>query len=250
MLVMEWTFIIPAFFVIALIYASAGFGGGSSYIALLAVVGLSFTLVRSSALLCNIMVVSGSLMLLYRNQNLNLRQVFPLVVLSVPMAFVGGLVPIEKKTFLVLLGSLLVISSLLIWFRHRQHSLTKKDYPLWLMVIIGGVIGFVSGLVGIGGGIFLAPVLYMMKWAKSKDIAGATAFFIVTNSIAGLAGQLTAGTFTWEPMVLFLLLAVLAGGQLGVRITVYRISNFVLSRIVAVVIFTAGVRVLYSQLQL
>lgn len=250
MIVMEWTFIIPAFFVIAMIYASAGFGGGSSYIALLAVVGLSFTLVRSSALLCNIMVVSGSLVLLYRNKNLNLEQIFPLVAMSVPMAFAGGLVPIDKKTFLELLGALLVISSVLIWFRYQHELLIKRQYPKWLMIIIGGAIGFISGLVGIGGGIFLAPVLYMMKWAKSKDIAGATAFFIVVNSIAGLAGQLTAGTFTWEPMVLLLLLAVLAGGQLGIRITVYRMSNFLLSRIVAVVIFTAGVRVLYSQIQL
>jgi len=244
---MEWTYLIPAFFLIALIYASVGFGGGSSYIALLAVVGLSFTLVRTSALLCNILVVSGSLILLYRSNNLPFKNSWPLVILSIPMAFAGGLVPIDKKTFLVLLGSLLVISAVLMWFRNKYSSEISKNYPLWISAVIGGVIGFLSGLVGIGGGIFLAPVLYMMKWGKSKDIAGATAFFIVVNSIAGLAGQLTAGTFTWEPMVFLLLLAVLIGGQLGIRVTVYRISNFVLSRIVAAVVFVAGARVLYSQ---
>lgn len=242
---MESSFLLPAFFVIAFVYASGGFGGGSGYIALLVIAGLALPLVRSTALLCNLLVAGSSLVLLYRSGYLRLHRSIPLVLLSVPMAFAGGMIAIDRTPYLVLLAVLLIVSAALMWFRSSRTP-TAGGLPPWTAVLTGGGIGLVSGLVGIGGGIFLAPVLYFTRWGTAKEIAGATTAFIAVNSLAGLAGQLTADTLTWQPEVLLLLAAVFAGGQLGMRLTIRRLSPLLLSRAVATLVLVAGIRLLVS----
>ncbi|MBR9921381.1 MAG: sulfite exporter TauE/SafE family protein [Bacteroidetes bacterium] len=240
------------FFGIALLYSSAGFGGGSSYLAILALYGLEMFQVRSTALLCNIMVVTGSVILFYRSGWLDFRRAAPLAIASVPAAFVGGWLPVEPRVFYLTLGTSLLFASLLMWFQPR---LSAKAYeksiesdapkPRWLGPLIGGGIGFLSGMVGIGGGIFLAPVLYFIGWDIPKKIAAIAAFFILVNSMSGMFGQMTNPEFhiDWA-FSLLLMVAVFIGGQIGVRTTIRQLSQRSVLRITAILIFVVSVRIL------
>ncbi|MDX5421050.1 MAG: sulfite exporter TauE/SafE family protein [Hymenobacteraceae bacterium] len=243
------------FFVIAFVYASVGFGGGSSYLAILAMYALPFQELRLIALLCNVIVVTGSTILFIRNRQVEWRKIIPLVLLSVPMAFLGASMRIEQDTFFILLGISLLFAATLLWIRKRaadpadvvvakQHSYTRDGF-------LGGSIGLLSGMIGIGGGIFLSPVLNLTKWDTPKKIAATASFFILVNSISGIAGQLShlpaSVDFT---RILLLGIAVLAGGQLGSRIAIAKFNPVVIRRITAVLIFVAGLEVLYKHLPL
>lgn len=241
------------FFVIAFVYASVGFGGGSSYLAILAMYTFPFQEIRLIALFCNVVVVTGGTILFIRNKQVNWKKIIPLTLASVPMAFLGASLQIEQDTFFVLLGLSLLFAAVLLWVRKRntatetvvegEEKHTARDG------ILGGSIGLLSGMVGIGGGIFLSPVLNLIKWDTAKKIAATASFFILVNSVAGIAGQLTqlppAIDFT---RILLLGIAVLAGGQLGSRIAIAKFNPLVIRRITAVLIFFAGLEVLYKHL--
>ena len=234
------------FFGVALLYSSAGFGGGSSYLAILVLFDLAMFQVRSTALLCNIVVVAGSVYIFYRSGWLDFRRAAPLALTSIPAAFIGGWLPIEPTLFYLLLGISLLSAALLMWFQPRLPvEGTPKKGARWLGPLIGGGIGFLSGMVGIGGGIFLAPVLYFIRWDIPKRIAAVAAFFILVNSISGMLGQMTNPAFKIEwAFSLYLMLAVLAGGQIGVRLTINKLSPASIKRITALLIFLVGIRLL------
>lgn len=234
------------FFIIAVLYSASGFGGGSSYLATLALFPIEFTSIRFIALLCNIIVVTGSSYLFYKSGLLKFKRLAPLIGLSIPMSFLGGSFKLESTTFFIVLGITLFIASLSMLFTSK---ITRKKLPLFSNAIIGGGIGFISGLVGIGGGIFLSPVLHISRWHNPKIIAATTALFILVNSIAGLFGQVLNNDINIENyLLIYLLLAVFIGGQIGSRLTIKKLKPIIVRRISAFLILSVSIRILYQYL--
>ncbi|AMC12193.1 hypothetical protein Lupro_04280 [Lutibacter profundi] len=250
-LLLNWE-IILLFFFIAILYSSVGFGGGSSYLAVLALTSLTFIHIRAIALLCNIVVVSGGSYIYIKNNLFNWKKIIPLVLMSVPMAFLGGYLKISQKFFFILLGVTLFIAAVLMW---SSKFITKKSKESNFQnstakdVSYGGVIGFISGMVGIGGGIFLSPLLHLTKWDTPKRIAATSSFFILVNSIAGLSGQYLNPNFSIEPTItLILMFTVLIGGQIGSRLSVKFISPIKLKKGTSILIAFVALRILWKHL--
>jgi uncharacterized membrane protein YfcA len=248
---MEASIIILAisFFLIALIYSSVGFGGGTSYLALL---GQSFFFVsqpqiKTTALLCNIIVVTGGTYIFYKNGKLDLRKSWPFLAASVPFAFIGGFWKLNDAIFFIILGASLVLAALLLWLKPKEEKPSQNDSTP-LNFGLGGGIGFLSGLVGIGGGIFLSPILHLIRWDDAKKISALASVFILVNSISGLAGQLSQKPHIDWASVAPLLLAVLIGGQIGSRLGASRFNPIHIKRVTALLIFFAGLNILKDHL--
>ena len=239
------------FFVTAALYASVGFGGGSTYNALLVMADTDTRVMPLIALACNIIVVSGNVVRYYRARLLTLRRYLPLVILSIPMAWLGGSLPISQKLFIGLLALALIFAGIrLLWSSVREDpdSDTTSSSKLGPMptAVIGGGVGFYAGLVGIGGGIFLAPILHFARWGSAKAIAAACSFFILVNSIAGLAGQSSKlvdmgqieAAYAYWP----LLPAVFFGGLIGNYMGVFKLSEIWVKRLTAILILYVALR--------
>ncbi len=249
---MDFYILLASFFIIALIYSSVGFAGGSSYLAVLSLslFGLAFPIIRSTALFCNIIVATGGVFVFYREGKLSLKECWPYMVISVPMAYVGGFWPIKEGTFFILLGMTLVTVPFFLWFQPQENGGAEVDTKSILQKsTLGGAIGFLSGLVGIGGGIFLSPALHLLRWSEPKRISAIASLFILVNSIGGLAGQFNRGIpdFRWQFLVP-LLAAVLVGGQIGSRLGAKSFNAVYIRRITAVLIFIAGANILKDHL--
>ena len=206
------------FFLTAILYSSVGFGGGSTYLALLLIWGIPFQVFPIIALCCNIIVVSGNCFNYIKAGSVNIKLLSPFLILSVPFAFIGGSLQLDKNFFEILLFIVLTIAGLLLLLKFRSFDETKEvnNIPKMISFIIGGVIGFISGVVGIGGGIFLSPVLLLIKAGKTRHIATTASLFIFINSISGLIGQSTKSYIFIEIYNYWpLFLIVLIGGQLG-----------------------------------
>ena len=243
------------FFAVAFIYASVGFGGGSSYLAILALYALPFKEMRLIALICNIIVVTGGTIIFIKNKQVNWKKILPLALLSVPMAFLGATIKLSQDTFFIILGCSLIVAAILLWIRTRKiisEDLNTAQPNTYLKDgLLGGSIGLLSGMVGIGGGIFLSPLLNLIKWDTPKKIAATASIFILVNSIAGIAGQLTnlQGDFNII-RILLLCIAVFLGGQLGSRMGAIRFNPVVIRRMTAILVFAAGVEVLFKHVKL
>ena len=207
------------FFITATIYSSVGFGGGSTYLALLLIWGIPYSVFPLVALSCNIIVVSGNCFNYIRAGNLNLKLLTPYLIGSIPFAFIGGSLPVDKKIFELILFLVLTIAGLSLLLNFRSYDDKSKIYkkiPYSLSVIIGGILGLISGIVGIGGGIFLSPILFLLKVAKPNHIVATTSLFILLNSVFGIIGQLTKNSeFSDVHDYFYLLIAVFIGGQIG-----------------------------------
>ena len=240
--------LITAFFFIAVIYSSVGFGGGSSYLALLALMGVHFEIIRPAALLCNVIVVSGGTYIFWRSGALDMKKSWPFMLLSIPMAFIGGLWKIENESmFFVLLGICLILAAVLLWVQPVPRSQKHFENPL-MSAGLGGTIGFLSGLVGIGGGIFLSPILNLMNWDEPRRISALASLFILVNSLSGLAGQVTKDPGLDWRFITPLLMAVLLGGQVGSRLGARRFNPVYIKKITSIVIFIAAVKILRDHL--
>ncbi len=250
-LILNWE-IILLFFVIAILYSSVGFGGGSSYLAVLALTSLAFIHIRAIALLCNIVVVSGGTYIYIKNKLFNWKKIVPLVLISVPMAFIGGYLKINQTFFYILLGITLLIAAILMWtskYITKKAEQTAFKNSISKDVTYGGGIGFISGMVGIGGGVFLAPLLHLTKWDTPKRIAATSSFFILVNSIAGLGGQFLNPNFSIEPtLTIILMFTVLIGGQIGTRLSTKFISPVKLKKGTALLISFVALRILWKHL--
>ena len=248
----NWQIII-AFFVIAILYSSVGFGGGSSYLAVLALFGLAFGQIRSTALLCNIMVVSSNVFLYYRQGIIDWNKITPLVILSIPLAFLGGFLKITETLFFILLGCTLLFAALSMWSSKsvKQEKESMARITSIKSTAIGGVIGFISGMVGIGGGIFLSPVLHLSYWDSPKKIAAAASFFILINSIFGILGQYYNPNFdvNWE-LTSLLMIAVFTGGQIGHRLSNQLFTPIQLKKATAVLIAFVSLRIIWKYILL
>ena len=243
--------IILLFFVIAILYSSVGFGGGSSYLAVLALTGIAFTQIRSTALLCNIVVVIGNVFLYSKQKMYNWKKVIPLVIFSIPLAFIGGFLKINQTFFFILLGFTLLFAAITMWISKKIISSEEKTPNLNTSknVAYGGIIGFVSGMVGIGGGIFLAPLLHLTNWDVPKKIAATASLFILVNSVSGLLGQYSNPDFyiNWN-LTSVLLISVLIGGQIGNRVSNRLLTPIQLKKATAILIAFVSIRILVKYL--
>ena len=234
------------FFITAILYSSVGFGGGSTYLALLLIWGIPYYIFPVIALICNIIVVSGNSINYSRAGNFNLRLLAPYLVGSVPFAFIGGSIIIEKELFEVLLFLVLSIAgvSLLIQNKSFEDRKIKYNQPsIYLSFFIGSLLGLISGIVGIGGGIFLSPILFLLKAAPPKQIVTTASFFILINSISGVLGQLTKDIVydqIFNYWILFL--AVFIGGQIGNFINLKIFSNRSLALVTACLVIFVAIR--------
>jgi hypothetical protein len=243
------------FFVTALLYASVGFGGGSTYSALLVLNETDYRILPSISLVCNLIVVAGGTWRFAAAGHLNFARIAPFVAASAPLAFIGGRIPVSEILFTGLLGASLAAAGARMLVKSEPPKAAAAAAPaLWLAVPTGAAIGLLSGVVGIGGGIFLAPVLHLLRWDTARAIAGACSFFILVNSLFGLAGQLArlqdlgllAGFAPYWP----LFPAVLIGGQIGSRLGSSHLSEPLLRRLTALLVLYVAVRLLLRWLQM
>lgn len=249
-LVSNWH-IILLFFAVAILYSSVGFGGGSSYLAILALTGIAYTQIRSTALLCNIIVVTGNVFFFQKEKLYCWKKVIPLVVFSVPFAFLGGYLRISQAFFFILLGITLLFAAITMWISKRitANSNTIENLSLSKNASYGGIIGFISGMVGIGGGIFLAPLLHLTHWDIPRRIAATASFFILVNSISGLIGQYMNPDFTIDwALTSILLVIVFVGGQIGSRISNRFFTPTQLKKATAILIAFVSLRILWKHL--
>ncbi len=249
LIITHWD-IIVLFFFIALLYASIGFGGGSSYLAVLALTGMAYTQIRSIALLCNIIVVTSNVFLYGKHQLYDWKKVMPLVVLSLPLAFIGGYLKITETLFFILLsGCLLLAAFAMVFSKRKEEAILPKKTSVLMNSGLGGVVGFISGMVGIGGGIFLAPILHLTHWDTPKKIAATASLFILVNSLAGLGGQVFNPQFSieWE-ITLILLVTVFLGGLIGQQLSQKLMSPNRLKKSTAILIAFIGLKILLDRL--
>ena len=237
------------FLVTSILYSSVGFGGGSTYLALLMIWGIPYFVFPVIALSCNVIVVSGNCFNYIRVGNLNLRLLYPYLIGSIPLAYVGGSLPIDKQLFEILLFIVLLVAGILLLFNFKSYDDRDESYrkiPIFISVLIGGSLGFISGIVGIGGGIFLSPILFLIRAGRPKHIVTTASLFILINSISGLIGQLTKNAVLMEIQNYWYLLAVVfIGGQIGnflnLKIFKARILALLTAYLVLFVAFRIGI---------
>jgi uncharacterized membrane protein YfcA len=234
------------FLITAILYSSVGFGGGSTYLALLLIWDIPFYIFPVIALLCNIIVVTGNSINYVKAGNYNYKLLIPFLIGSIPMAFLGGTLSINKEIFEILLFLVLSIAGVLLLINNRSYvekNIIIKKINSFFSILIGSLIGLISGIVGIGGGVFLSPILFLLKADKPKNIVTSASLFILINSISGILGQLTKETILKQILLYSpLFIAVLIGGLLGNCLNLKIFSNRVLVIITSILVIFVSIR--------
>ena len=240
------------FFITAILYSSVGFGGGSTYLALLLIWDVPYYIFPVIALFCNIIVVTGNSINYVRAGNHNLKLLIPFLIGSIPLAFIGGTLVIEKEIFEILLFLILSIAGVLLLINNKDYDDKKiiiKKLNYFISILIGSILGLISGLVGIGGGIFLSPILFLLKADKPKNIVTTASLFILINSIFGIFGQLTKENvlnelISYLPLFLVVLIGGLVGNYLNLKIFSNRTLALITSFLVILVAFRMGFKII------
>jgi uncharacterized membrane protein YfcA len=238
--------LLPLFFVAAFAYSSVGHGGGSAYLAIMAFTTLEHTTIRSTALVLNIIVATAGFISYHRAQHFSPRLLLPFAIFSIPAAYFGGLRPLSPQTFSLILGATLALTAARLAFLSKpieaRAHLSRKT--LWIFgPPIGVTLGLLAGMVGVGGGIFLSPVLLFLGWADAKKTAAVSAAFIVLNSISGLTAQMQKTTMDWA-LIAPLAVTVLVAGTVGSRLGANRFTPVWLQRLLAAVLIVASYHLL------
>jgi uncharacterized membrane protein YfcA len=237
-------FIILAIFVVAILYSSIGHGGASGYLAVMAFFSIAPNVTRPTALLLNVFVASIAFLQFYRAKHFDWKIFFPFAVTSIPFAFVGGMINLPTPVYKIILGAVLIFAAvrLALNFTSEKESAAPK---VWVALIIGAVIGLLSGLVGVGGGIFLTPILLFFNWTETKKAAGVSALFILVNSISGLLGNYKQVT-ELSTQVWFWIIAATIGGVIGATLGSQYFNSLTLRRVLAVVLLMAGAKLIFT----
>ena len=234
------------FFVTAILYSSVGFGGGSTYLALLLIWEIPYYIFPVIALICNIIVVSGNTFNYIRAKNHNFALLTPFLIGSIPMAFIGGTLVIQKEIFEIMLFIVLSFAGVLLLINNKSYdekNIEIKKLHFLISLIIGSILGFISGVVGIGGGIFLSPILFLLKADKPKVISTTASIFILVNSISGILGQLTKTNILSEIIVYMpLFICVFVGGLLGNYLNLKVFSSRLLAIITSILVIFVAIR--------
>lgn len=234
--------IVFAVFVVAVLYSSVGHGGASGYLAVMAFAAISPNITRPTALILNVFVASIAFVQFYREKHFDWKIFAPFAITSVPLAFIGGMISLPTNIYKIVLGAVLILAAIRLAINLKNEN--EPHAPkIWLCLIIGAILGFLSGLVGVGGGIFLTPILLLMNWTETKKAAGISAIFILVNSISGLAGnyaqvsQLSSSVFIW-------IVVAIIGGIIGSTLGSKRFNSLTLRRVLAIVLLFAGVKLI------
>ena len=232
------------FFITAILYSSVGFGGGSTYLALLLIWDIPYYIFPVIALFCNIIVVTGNSINYVRAGNHNFKLLLPFLIGSIPLAFFGGTLIINKEIFEILLFLVLSVAGVLLLINNKSYedkNLVTKKLNSFISIFIGSILGLISGIIGIGGGIFLSPILFLLKADKPKTIVTTASLFILINSISGILGHLSKENVLNEAFLYWpLFLAVLIGGLFGNYLNLKIFSNRILALMTSfLVIFVA-----------
>jgi len=238
------------FFITAILYSSVGFGGGSTYLALLLIWDIPYYIFPVIALLCNIIVVTGNSFNYVRAGNHNFKLLMPFLIGSIPMAFYGGTLIIDKKIFEILLFLVLSVAGSLLLINNKSYlekNLIIKKLNSFISILIGSILGLISGIVGIGGGIFLSPILFLLKADIPKNIVTTASLFILVNSVSGILGQLTKEIVLNEVKLYWpLFLSVLIGGLFGNYLNLKIFSNRVLAVITSLLVIFVAFRMAFK----
>ena len=239
------------FFITAILYSSVGFGGGSTYLALLLIWNIPYYIFPIIALICNIIVVTGNSINYIRAGNHNFKLLTPFLIGSVPLAFIGGTLEISKEIFEILLFLVLTIAGVLLLINNKAYQ--EKNFKVtklkpFLYTLIGSILGLISGIVGIGGGIFLSPILFLFKAEKPKIIVTTASLFILINSISGILGQLTKENILTEltnfmPLFICVFIGGLLGNYLNLKIFTSRVLAIITSLLVIFVSIRMGIKI-------
>lgn len=234
--------IVLALFVVAVLYSSVGHGGASGYLAVMAFAAVAPNVTRPTALILNVFVASIAFFQFWREKHFDWKIFAPFAITSVPFAYLGGMIQLPTNIYKIILGAVLILAAIRLAINLKNEN--EPHAPkIWLALIIGAILGFLSGLVGVGGGIFLTPVLLLMNWTETKKAAGISALFILVNSVSGLAGnyaqvkQLSSGVFVW-------ILAAVIGGIIGATLGSQKFNSLILRRVLAIVLLFAGVKLI------
>jgi uncharacterized protein len=207
--------LLPILAVVAFLYSSVGHGGASGYLAVMAIVGIAPPLMKSSALLMNLAVSLFSFLGFYRAGFFKWKLFLPFALASIPMAYIGGTMTLSDAIYKKILAVCILISIARLLYQFKQEETRNTDVPVWAGLLSGGIIGLLSGMIGIGGGIILSPLMLLMNWAKLKETAAVSALFIFVNSLSGLYGQMMKGGFQIPENLQWAILATIVGGLLG-----------------------------------
>lgn len=237
---MEYLFLI-SLFVIAFLYSAVGHGGGTGYLALLALFGVAPEFMKSTALTLNVFVAAIAFFSYYKAGFFRWKLIFPFLITSIPFAYAGALLKVNPSTYKIILGIFLLIAVARMLFVPKAVTETTEKLPFFLALAIGAVLGFFSGMIGIGGGIILSPIIILFHWANVKESAAASALFIFLNSISGLFGLATGG-FTLEPRIIVWILVGITGGIAGSYLGSFRIKSDKLKFVLAAVLLVASIK--------
>ena len=236
-------------FLVAVLYSSVGHGGASGYLAVLSFFTLAPALMSSTALILNVLVAGIGVVVFSRAKHLSLKLAWPFILLSIPAAFLGGLVHIADKTYYFLLAFALFVAAIRLAFSFTAKAEETTRIPSILIALpIGGGIGFLSGIVGVGGGIFLSPIMILRRWADPKKTSAVSALFIVVNSLSGIVGRMARGGFEFSAAVPFIVAAFL-GGLVGSHFGANRFSGMTLRRILSAVLIVAAFKLVVTAMR-
>jgi uncharacterized membrane protein YfcA len=235
--------------IVAFLYASVGHGGASGYLALMALLGFAPDVMKPTALVLNCLVSLISFAQFYRTSKLNWKLFFAFATGSIPLAFLGGGFHVNQTLYKIILGILLLIPSFRLLFSQDKKEQEVTDYTLWTALSIGAGIGFLSGLIGIGGGILLSPIILYFRWASFKQTAGISALFIFVNSVAGLLGNasisMSSLSSLFEGSFIFIPFLAVAGGLLGGYYGAGKFNLLVLKRVLGLVLIIASLKLIW-----
>lgn len=232
-------------FIVALLYSSVGHGGASGYLALMAFFSFAPETMRPTALLLNIFVSFTAFIQYYRSGHFRWQLFWPFALASIPAAFIGGLIVVDAKLYKTILGVLLLFPVVRLGGLKFNEDKNKKEQVLLASLIIGGLIGLLSGVIGIGGGIILSPVILLLHWANMKQTAAVSALFILVNSLAGLAGLFTKG-FDFRPEMVWMIVVAFIGGLAGSYLGAMKFEGAILKKVLAVVLLMASMKLLFA----
>lgn len=232
-------------FIVAMLYSSVGHGGASGYLALMAIYAISPDVMKPTALILNLIVSLTAFLQFYRAERFRWKIFLPLALASIPMAFIGGTITMDAAIYKRVLGTLLFIPVIRFLFFANIPDEELKKSNIALSIIIGSIIGLLSGLIGIGGGIILSPIILLLRWTNQRQAAAISALFIFVNSLSGLAGQVTKGIHISPDMLSYVAIA-FAGGLCGAYLGALKFNQNILKNTLAIVLMMAGWKLIFT----
>lgn len=230
---------------LAFLYSSVGHGGASGYLALMAIFNFTPEVLRPSALLLNIMVSSIAFYLFYKRGHFRLKLLWPFIATSIPFAFVGGSISIDENIYKIILGVFLLFAVARMLFIAPKSEHIQKPIFIPLALLIGAALGFLSGLIGIGGGVILSPIIILLAWGNQKETAAVSAVFIFVNSISGFSGLFINNSVKLASEIIFMIIMAVTGGIIGSYLGSFKMQEKYLRVVLSFVLLFASVKLIF-----